>query len=352
MMAEKMMGYVYHGKNDLRFEERDIPTILDPRDAIVKVGLSSICTSDFHIRNGAVPIAKENTILGHEFAGEVVAVGSAVKKVKPGDRVVSNVETFCGECFFCKHGWVNNCVEGGWYLGCRIDGCQTEYVRVPIADNGLSKIPEGLDYEDVITVSCILPSGYFGSELAEIKPGDTVVVLGCGPCGYTAMMTARLFGPANIVAVDRHDERGQVALDNGWADVFVNTRKGDVEKVVRELTDGRGADAVIEMAGKDSAFEMAWKLARPNGVVSLIAMYEEDQVLPLPSMYGKNLIFKTGGVDASQNDMLVRLIKGGKINARPLITHKFPLNDIEKAYEIFEKHLDGCIKVAITPYER
>ena len=351
-MAGKMMGVVYHGKGDLRFEERDIPTILDPRDAIVKVGMSSICTSDFHIRNGAVPIAKPNTILGHEFAGEVVAVGGAVKKFKPGDRVVANVETFCGECFFCKRGYVNNCVEGGWYLGCRIDGCQTEYVRVPIADNGLIRIPENLDYEDVLMVSCILPSGYFGAELAEIHPGDTVAVIGCGPCGYTAMMCAGLFGPARIIAIDRHDERGEFALKNGWADVFVNTGKEDPIEVVKRYTDGRGADSVIEMAGKDESFQLAWKLARPNGVVSLIAMYEEDQRLPLPSMYGKNLVFKTGGVDACKDQMLVDLIACGKLNTRPLITHTMPLNDIMHGYEIFEKHLDGCIKVAITPYER
>ncbi|MCI8329701.1 MAG: alcohol dehydrogenase catalytic domain-containing protein [Oscillibacter sp.] len=351
-MAEKMMGVVYHGKNDLRFEERDIPTILDPRDAIVKVALSTICTSDLHIRNGAVPIAKENTILGHEFVGEVVAVGDAVKKIKPGDRVVSNVETYCGECFFCKRGYVNNCVEGGWYLGCRIDGCQTEYVRVPIADNGLVRIPENLEYEDVLAVSCVLPSGYFGAELAEIKPGDTVVVLGCGPCGYTSMMCARLFGPAKIIAVDRHDERGEFALKHGWADVFINAKKQDVDEVVKSLTDGRGADSVIEMAGKDGTFEMAWKIARPNGIIVLTAMYEEDQVLPLPSMYGKNLTWKTGGVDACKDQMLVDLIAGGKLNPRPLFTHHMPLNDIMKVYEMFEKHEDGCIKVAITPYER
>jgi alcohol dehydrogenase len=351
-MAEKMMGVVYHGVNDLRFEERDIPKIVEPRDAIVKVGLSSICTSDFHIRNGAVPRAKENTILGHEFAGEVIAVGDLVQKLKPGMRVACNVETFCGECFFCKRGYVNNCIHGGWELGCRIDGCQTEYVRVPFADNGLTPIPDSLAYEDVIMISCILPSGYFGAELADIKPGDVVVVLGAGPVGYTSMISARLFGPAVIVATDVIDERLAFAKKQGWADVTVNPQKEDLEKIVRSLSGGRGADAVIECAGGHNTFETAWQIARPNGVVSLIAMYEEDQVLPLPKMYGKNLIFKTGGVDASRNDILMRLIEGGKINTRPMLTHSMPLNDIMRGYEIFEKHLDGCIKVAITPYKR
>jgi alcohol dehydrogenase len=351
-LAEKMMGAIYHGPNDIRFEERDMPKIQDPRDAIVKVGLSSICTSDIHIRHGAVPRALTNLILGHEFSGEVVETGSMVKKVKPGMRVACNVETFCGECFFCKRGYVNNCVEGGWELGCRIDGCQTEYVRVPLADNGLTPIPDNLEYEDVIMVSCILPSGYFGAELAEIKPGDVVAVLGSGPCGYTSMMCARLFGPSVIVATDLIDERLEFAKKYGWADVTVNPEKEDLDAVIRSLTDGRGADAVIEVAGGPDTFQTAWKIARANAVVSVIALYGESQVLPLPQMYGKNLVFKTGGVDASKNDILMKLIEGGKINTRPMMTHHMPLNDVLKGYDIFEKHLDGCIKVAITPYER
>ncbi|MEG1857411.1 MAG: alcohol dehydrogenase catalytic domain-containing protein, partial [Pseudoflavonifractor sp.] len=262
-MSDKMMGVVYHGKDDLRFEERDIPTILGPKDAIVKVGLSSICTSDFHIRNGAVPRANKNVILGHEFAGEVIAVGDQVKHIKPGQRVAANVETFCGDCYFCKRGYVNNCVEGGWELGCRIDGCQTEYVRVPYADNGLTLIPDSLAYEDVIMISCILPSGYFGAELAEIKPGDVTVVLGAGPVGYTTMMCARLFGPSIIVAVDVIDERLAFAKEHGWADVTVNPTKENLEEVVKGLTNGRGADSVIEVAGGKNTFETAWKVARP-----------------------------------------------------------------------------------------
>lgn len=351
-MSEKMMGLVYHGKNDLRFEERDIPTIKDPRDAIVKVATSSICTSDLHIRNGAVPSANKGIILGHEFTGVVVETGSAVKKIKRGDRVVANVETFCGECFFCERGYVNNCVEGGWYLGHKIDGCQTEYVRVPIADNGLVKIPDSLEDEDVLAVSCVLPSGYFGAELCEIEPEDTVAVLGCGPCGLTSMMSARVFGPKRIIAVDRHDERGEFALKHGWADVFINAKKEDTEGKIKELTEGRGADKVIEMAGKDGTFELSWKIARPNGIIALVAMYEEDQILPLPSMYGKNLTWKTGGVDASKDDYLVQLIAEGKLDPRPLFNKRFRLNDIVGVYNDFEKHVDGLIKPVITPYER
>ncbi len=351
-MANTMMGYVYKDTLQAVFEERPIPEIVDPRDAIVRVELSSICTSDYHILHGAVPSANKDIILGHEFAGVVVAVGDECKKVKVGDRVVANVETFCGKCFFCERGYVNNCVEGGWYLGHKIDGCQTEFVRVPIADNGLELIPDNLTYKDVLAVSCVLPSGYFGAELCEIKEGDTVVVLGCGPCGYTAMMSARLFNPGKIIAVDRHDDRGQFALDHGWADVFINTKKEDVDARVKELTEGRGADSVIEMAGKDGTFQLAWQIARPNAIISLIAMYEEDQVLPLPKMYGKNLTWKTGGVDACKDGYLVQLIAEGKLDPAPLFNREYPLNDILQVYDDFGCKRDGLIKPAITPYKR
>ena len=164
--------------------------------------LSSICASDLHIRNGAVPRALPGTVLGHEFVGEVVATGSEVRKVRPGQRVAANVETFCGTCWFCRQGYVNNCRHGGWELGCRIDGCQTEYVRVPFADNGLDPIPDSLSYQDVLLVGDVLASGYFGAELAAIRPGDSVAVLGAGPVGLCAMQCARLFGPAQVIAVD------------------------------------------------------------------------------------------------------------------------------------------------------
>ena len=178
-----MLAYTYVERGKFALLEKPRPVLLDGRDAIVRVTLASICTSDLHIKHGSVPRAVPGVTVGHEMVGVVEAVGPDVRKVRPGDRVTVNVETFCGECFFCERGYVNNCVEGGWYLGHKIDGCQTEYVRVPIADNGLELIPDNLTYKDVLAVSCVLPSGYFGAELAEIKEGDTVVVLGCGPCG-------------------------------------------------------------------------------------------------------------------------------------------------------------------------
>ena len=313
-MAETMHALVYHGTNDLRLEERPLPQIQDPRDAIVKVELSSICASDLHIRNGAVPRALPGTVLGHEFVGEVVATGSEVRKVRPGQRVAANVETFCGTCWFCRQGYVNNCRHGGWELGCRIDGCQTEYVRVPFADNGLDPIPDSLSYQDVLLVGDVLASGYFGAELAAIRPGDSVAVLGAGPVGLCAMQCARLFGPAQVIAVDILPSR--------------------------------------ECAGGHDTFQTAWKVARPNATVAVVAMYEEAQSLPLHLMYGKNLTFRTGGVDATHSAELIRLIERGRIDTNPLITHSLPLNKILEGYRIFEQRQDDCIKCAITPWKR
>lgn len=351
-MNASMQAVVYHGKDDIRLEERPVPTLCDPRDAIVRVALSSICASDLHIRNGAVPRARENVVLGHEFVGEVLAVGREVTKIRVGDRVAANVETFCGTCFFCRNGFVNNCENGGWELGCRIDGCQAEYVRVPFADNGLYRIPDSLSFMDVLLVGDVLASGYFGAELAAIHPGDTVAVLGAGPVGLCAMMCARLFGPAQIIALDVIPSRLQLAEERGLADVVLNAAETDVEALVEQIktfSGGRGADAVIEAAGGKATFQTAWEIARPNASVAVVALYEEAQVLPLHQMYGKNLTFKTGGVDAVHCEQLIRLIEAGKIDTTPLMTHTLPLHRILEGYTIFEQRQDGCIKCAITP---
>ncbi len=328
--------------------DKPVPEILDPRDAIVKITMSSICTSDLHITKNAVPRAIEETTLGHEFVGEVVKVGSAVKKLKPNDRVAANCITFCGECFYCKRGFINNCENGGWEIGCRIDGCQAEYVRVPYADTGLSIIPDNVSDEDALFTGDILSSGYFGAELCEIKPGDTIAVIGAGPVGLCAMMCAKIFGASKVIAIDIDENRLAIAKEHCLADVFINPSNQDAESIVKSETENRGADGVIEAAGGENTFQTAWKIARANAIVAVVAMYEKNQILPLPSMYGKNLIFKTGGVDAIHCDKLLKLIEQKKISTNFLITHKFPLNDIIKAYEVFEKKSGGCIKIAIS----
>lgn len=344
-----MLAAIYGGKGDIHLERRPLPLLQDPADAIVRVRLSSICASDLHIRNGAVSRAVPGVILGHEFVGEVTAVGPEVRKVRVGDRVSANVETFCGSCFFCRNGFINNCERGGWELGCRIDGCQAEYVRVPFADNGLNLLPDAVDDTAALLVGDVLASGYFGAELAEIRPGDTVLVLGAGPVGLCAMSCARLFGPARIIASDVLPERLELARRMGLADVLLNPATDDVPEAVRALTSGRGADAVIEAAGGRDTFQTAWQAARPNACVAVVALYEEDQVLPLPRMYGKNLTFKTGGVDAVHSDRLISLIAAGRIDTRPLVTHVFPLSRIMEAYSLFERRADGCVKCTVRP---
>ena len=343
-----MKALICHKNGSIELIEKEMPKPQNDRDAIVKVTLSSICTSDLHIMRGAVPRAVPETVLGHEFVGEVVEVGSALKNLKKGDRVAANCETFCGECFFCRHGFINNCEKGGWELGCRIDGCQAEFVRVPFADTGLTKIPENVSYESALFVGDILSSGYFGAEMCEIKNGDTVAVIGAGPVGLCAMMCAKYLGAGKIIAIDVDASRLEIAKNQKLADFVFNPSDCDVEKEVKNLTENRGADGVIECAGAKDTFEMSWKIARPNAIVGVVAMYEEDQILPLPQMYGKNLTFKTGGVDAIHCAKLLDLISKGLISTDFFITHKVSLGNIKNGYELFENKRENCLKVAVT----
>ena len=345
-----MKAVVYKGNSEIALEDRPVPKILDDRDAIIKVTLTTICSSDIHIKHGAVPRAVPGTILGHEFVGRVVETGSAVKKIKPGDRVSVNVETFCGECFFCKRGFVNNCTDpdGGWALGCRIDGGQAEYVRIPFADNGLTVIPDHVPDEQALFNGDILSTGYWAAKIGEINPADTVAVIGAGPAGLCTMMCARLYTPARIIAIDTDEYRLNLAKEKGLADITLIPGRDDPEKVIKELTDGRGADTVFEVAGGADTFQTAWKIARPNAVVVVVAMYEEAQEFPLPDMYGKNLVFKTGGVDGSYCREIMDLTACGKLDAGFLITHRCSLNDIMNAYHIFENKKEHVIKYAVN----
>lgn len=327
--------------------EKPYPQILDERDAIVKVTFSSICTSDLHIKHGFIPQAKQGVTLGHEFVGEIVELGSEIKNLRIGDRVSANVETFCGECFFCKRGFINNCVKGGWHLGCQIDGAQAEYVRVPFADMGLNKLPENVTYRNALFVGDVLASGYFGAELCELKPEDTLAVIGAGPVGMCAMASARTMDVNKIIAIDIDSKRLNLAKEKGLADYILNPTGIDIEEEIKSFTEGRGADCVIEAAGGKNTFEMAWRIARPNAILALVGLYEEFQILPLPQMYGKNLIFKTGGVDAKHSDKLLKLISEGKINTDFLITQTFNFQEIEEAYEFFETKPEFCLKLAL-----
>lgn len=342
-----MLAYTYVERGRFELRDKPRPTLQGPRDAIVRVTLSSICTSDLHIKHGSVPRAVPGITVGHEIVGVVEEVGAAVTTVRPGDRVTVNVETFCGECFFCRHGWVNNCTDpdGGWALGCRIDGGQAEYVRVPHADQGLDRIPDTVTDAQALFVGDLLATGYWAANIAEIHQGDTVLILGAGPTGLCTLQCVRLHEPGRIIVC----EKDPVRLD------FVRTHYPDVLAVppeglpdfVRAHSEHGGADAVLEVAGTEDTFRLAWECARPNAVVTVVAMYDRPQTLPLPDMYGKNLIFKTGGVDGCHCGETLDLIAAGKIDTTALITHTFPLKEIEKAYDLFENRRDKVIKVAI-----
>ena len=342
-----MKAVVYKGNGEIVFEERPMPVILDEKDAVIEVTLTTICSSDIHIKHGAVPRAVPGTILGHEFVGRVVETGKAVKRVKPGDRVAVNVETFCGECFFCKRGYVNNCTDehGGWALGCRIDGGQAEYVRIPFADNGLTVIPGNVTDEQALFNGDILSTGYWAAKIGEIRPADTVAVIGAGPTGICAMLCARLKSPARVIVCEKDPVRLRFVREH-YPDVLTVTPE-DAAAFVREHSGHGGADAVIEAAGTAESFRLGWECARPNAVVVVAALYDAPQMLPLPDMYGKNLTFKTGGVDGCKCGEIMRLVAEGKIDTTPLITHTFAFSELDRAYDLFERRADGVMKVAV-----
>ncbi len=342
----KAFTYIEHGRFVLTDKQK--PTVQDPRDAVVRVTLGSICTSDLHIKHGSVPRAVPGITVGHEMVGVVESVGSEVKSVRPGDRVTVNVETFCGECFFCRNGWVNNCTDpnGGWALGCRIDGGQTELVRVPYADQGLNKIPDGVSDEQALFVGDILATGFWAARISEITTEDTVLIIGVGPTGYCTLACVMLKSPKRVIVCEKDPARIDLVRKH-YPDVLL-CLPDECESFVREHSNHGGADVVLEVAGARDTFELAWRCARPNAIVTVVALYDEAQTLPLPDMYGKNLIFKTGGVDGCDCEEILRLIAQGKIDTTPLITHRFPLSEIEEAYRIFENRLDGVIKIAVT----
>ena len=343
----KALTYIEHGSFALL--DKPKPVILDPRDAVVRVTLGSICTSDLHIKHGSVSRAVPGITVGHEMVGVVEEVGSVVTTVKPGDRVTVNVETFCGECFFCRHGYVNNCTNpnGGWALGCRIDGGQAEFVRVPYADQGLNKIPDSVTDEQALLVGDVLATGFWAARISEITPEDTVLIIGAGPTGLCTLMCVLLKNPKRIIVCEK--DLARIAfVQKHYPEVLTCTPE-KCKALTLAHSDHGGADVVLEVAGAKDTFRLAWESARPNAIVTVVALYSEGQFLPLPDMYGKNLTFKTGGVDGCDCAEILSLIEASKIDTTPLITHRYKLGDIEEAYHIFENKLDGVIKIAVEP---
>lgn len=342
-----MKAYTYIKKGEFALVDKQKPAIIEPTDAIVHVTLGSICSSDLHIKHGSVPRAVPGITVGHEMVGVVEQLGTDVKGFKVGDRVTVNVETFCGECFYCKHGYVNNCTSphGGWALGCRIDGGQTEYVRVPLAEQGLNRIPDSVSDEQALFVGDVLATGFWATRISEITEDDTVLIIGAGPTGICTLLCVMLKQPKRIIVCEQSEERRNFVKQH-YPNVLLTT-PDECEDFVKNNSDHGGADRVLEVAGGKDTFQLAWQCARPNAIVTIVALYDEAQTLPLPDMYGKNLTFKTGGVDGCDCEEVLQLIEQGKIDTTPLITHRFPLSRIEEAYQLFENREDGVIKVAI-----
>lgn len=342
-----MKAYTYINKGEFALIDKPKPTIIEPTDAIVRVTLGSICSSDLHIKHGSVPRAVPGITVGHEMVGIVEQLGAEVKGVNLGDRVTVNVETFCGKCFYCKHGYVNNCTSphGGWALGCRIDGGQTEYVRVPLAEQGLNRIPDSVSDEQALFVGDVLATGFWAARISEITEEDTVLIIGAGPTGICTLLCVMLKQPKRIIVCEQSEERRNFVKQH-YPNVLLTT-PDECEDFVKNNSDHGGADRVLEVAGGKDTFQLAWRTARPNAIVTVVALYNEAQTLPLPDMYGKNLTFKTGGVDGCDCEEVLQLIEEGKIDTTPLITHRFPLSRIAEAYSLFENKEDGVIKVAI-----
>jgi alcohol dehydrogenase len=345
-----MRALVYHGPGQKAWEEVQKPQVTEDTDAIVRVDAVTICGTDLHILKGDVPAVTDGRILGHEAVGTVDAVGSGVKTVRPGDRVLVSCITVCGTCRFCREGRGGQCLGGGgWILGHKIDGTQAEYVRVPFADLSTYPVPDGVTDEELLMLADILPTGYeVGVLNGGVRPGDVVAVVGSGPIGLSAITGANLFSPSHIVAIDLADSRLEAAKQFG-ADVTVNNGRQEPLSVIQSLTDGLGADVTIEAVGVPATFELAVALARPGGRIANIGVHGEPATLHLEEQWIRNITVTTGLVDAYSTPTLLRLLTTHQIDAGRFVTHHFALDDFAEAYDVFAHAGNtGALKVVLS----
>ena len=345
-----MRALVYHGPDSKAWEEVPDPALQADTDALVRVDAVTICGTDLHILKGDVPAVTDGRILGHEAVGTVMSVGSAVKNVRQGDKVLVSCITACGACRFCREGSYGQCLGGGgWILGHRIDGTQAEMVRVPFADTSTYPAPDGVSDEKLLMLADILPTGYeVGVLNGGVRPGHVVAVVGSGPIGLSAIMGARLFSPSHVVAIDKADSRLEAAKRFG-ADIVVNPDREDPLAVVRELTDGLGADVAIEAVGVPETFELCTALVRPCGRVANIGVHGGPAMLHLEDLWIRNVTITTGLVDTYSTPTLLSLVTGPAMDPSRFVTHHFGIGDFLEAYDVFARAGEtGALKVVLT----
>jgi alcohol dehydrogenase len=344
-----MKALVYGGPGRKSLEQRPRPALQAPGDAIVKMVKTTICGTDLHILKGDVPTCEPGRILGHEGIGIVEDVGAAVTGFKRGDRVLISCISADGTCEYCRRGMYSHCVNGGWILGNVIDGCQAEYVRTPHADTSLYHIPEGLDDEAIVMLSDILPTGFECGVLnGKVSPGSTVAIVGSGPIGLAALLTAQFYSPARIVMIDLDDKRLATALQFGATDV-VNSGDDGALQAARALTGGRGFDTAIEAVGIPATFELCQELVAPGGIIANIGVHGKKVDLHLEKLWSENIAITTRLVDTVSTPMLLKTVEAKRIDPARLITHHFRLDDILEAYDTFGRAADtGALKVLIS----
>jgi len=330
-----MKALVYGGPGLKALEDRPKPEISVPTDAIVRITKTTICGTDLHILKGDVPTCMPGRILGHEGVGIVDKVGAAVTTFKPGNHVLISCISACGKCEYCRRQMYSHCVNGGWILGNKIDGTQAEYVRTPFADTSLYPIPEGADEEALVMLSDILPTGFECGVLnGKVEPGSVVAIIGVGPVGLAALLTAQFFSPAEIIAIDLDDNRLATAKRFG-ATRTINSGDGNAIETVMQMTGKRGVDTAIEAVGIPATFELCEKLIAPGGIVANIGVHGKKVDLHLESLWDRNIAITTRLVDTATIPMLFKTVASHKIDPKLLITHRFKLDDILKAYETF-----------------
>lgn len=333
-MQKHMQAIVYGGPGVKSLKSVPSPAILQPTDAVVKIVKTTICGTDLHILKGDVPAVTSGRILGHEGVGIVEEVGSAVSRFKKGDRVLISCVTSCGKCEYCKRQLFAHCEDGGWILGHLIDGTQAEYVRTPHADNSLHHVPEGVDEEALVMLSDILPTGFeIGVLYGAVKPGDTVAIIGAGPIGMAALLTAQFYSPARLVMVDVDDSRLAMAKSFGATDV-INSANSDAAAELMAMTKD-GIDVVIEAVGIPETFDICQSVVRPGGHIANIGVHGTSVDLQLQKLWIKNITLTTGLVNTNTTPMLMKTLESGKLKPAELITHRFPFSDFMRAYEVF-----------------